>query len=54
MKSFQPLAPEWLDQRLANYFECDPNLSLVSTSRPKPQTTYEEKKDWMIFGSTGS
>jgi len=29
------------------YFECDPNLSWVNTSRPKPQTTWEK---WWLYG----
>jgi len=41
LKRFQPLTLKWLDPRFPNVFERDPNLSLVNTSRPKPQTTYE-------------
>jgi len=33
----QPLTLEWLDQWFPNFFERDPNLNLVNTSRPKPQ-----------------
>jgi len=29
------------DQRFLDFFERDPNLSLVNSSRFKPQTTYE-------------
>jgi len=32
----------WLDQRFPNFFERVQNLSLVNTSRSKPQTTYEK------------
>jgi len=45
-KKTQPLPLVWLDQRFPNFFEPVPNLSLVNTSRPKPQTTYE-KNDCM-------
>jgi len=35
-----------------NFFERDPNLNLINTSRPKPQTAYEKIMIvWMIFGS---
>jgi len=30
LERLQPLTQEWLDQRFQNYFECDPNLSLVN------------------------
>jgi len=43
----QPLKPEWLDEGLLNFFERDPNLSLVNTSRFKRQTTYEKNNDSM-------
>jgi len=33
---------EWLDHRILNFFERDSKLSLVSTSRPMPQKTYEK------------
>ena len=43
---------KWLDQRFPTFFERDPNLSLVNTSRFKPQTTYEKIMIvWMIFYS---
>ena len=31
-----------LSHLVPKFFERDPNLSLVNTSRPKPQTTYEK------------
>jgi len=41
-----------VDQRFANSVKRDPNLSLVSTSQPKPQTAYETLMIvYMIFGS---
>jgi len=36
----------WVDQLFPNFFEPVPNLSLVNTSQPKPQATYE-KNDCM-------
>ena len=51
-KRLQPLTLEWLDQQLPNFFERGPNLSLVNTSRPMPQTTYEKASVvWMFFCS---
>jgi len=32
----------WLDRRFPNFFERVQNLSLMNTSRSKPQTTYEK------------
>jgi len=44
-------------QRFPNLFEHDPNLSVVNTSRPKPQTAYEKNNDcmdefWQQIGSS--
>jgi len=42
----------WLDQRIQNFFERHPYLSL-KTSQPKPQKTYEKITIVrMIFGNT--
>jgi len=32
---------------VSKLFEHDPNLSLVNTSWPKPQTTYDENTDYV-------
>jgi len=41
-----------LRQQLPNFFERDPNMSLVNTSRPKPLKAYEKIMIvWMMFGS---
>jgi len=49
---YQPFAYNTADSEL---FECVPNLSLLSISQPKSQTTCANMKNimivWMIFGS---
>jgi len=38
-----------LQQRFPNFW-CDPNLSLVKISRPKPQTEYVKWKKQCLYG----
>ena len=43
-----------LDHRFLNFFEHEPNPSLVNTSRPMPQTTFEKNNDCTSMDDFGS
>ena len=46
-KIFQPLTLEWLKQWFSNFFEHEPNLSLVNTPQTTAQVSNNVWKKWL-------